>query len=450
MPAYATFKLEFSPDPLSTTTPTWIDVTRFVIGPAQWSGGKAKDLDSPQAGAATFVLRNVNRQFEPEYAAGAFYPNIRPLRRFRPSLIVGGVTYPQGIYYATNWHVEYPAHTRFSTVTVSCIDGFGILSNALLGALNPATASSLSDVIQSDNPIAFYALADTASKMKAIVGPDGTYAGGTRIQQLPALVPGSLDTSTQFVAAAARGSATIPDPAWFSDPNVVSCECVFSSTGAADGTVLSGPADGSGNIVFALNTGNALVRDATATAITANGTGGGALLDGLPHHLAMVWDGNTLSIYEDGVLTGANARGGAQMLTAAANETINVHCHSAQTGVAPVTIQYAAFYNTVLTPARVAAHADAALRRGRGIETVGQRVAALASNPLWSTAYVAASQLIAAPRYFTGQGTLDEIIATIIAEQPIGLFYFRDDGNPAYFGWDDSRLVTPAAIFGDA
>lgn len=442
---YALLKLEFSPDPLSDTTPSWVDVTRFCMS-ASWSSGKAKDLDSPQAGSATFLLKNTGRMFEPEYMAGVFYPNIRPLRRFRLSLSAAGVTYPQGTYYATSWQVQYPAGTDYSTVTVTCTDGFGILSNTVLPAMDPASATSLPDVIEADNPLAFYTLADTAAKLNASVGPDGTYSGTRRMQQ-PPIVPGSPDTSVLFVAQATRASAKIDDPGWFSDPNAVTCECVFQTVDGTAGTVLSGPADSSGNIVFGLNTDSALVRDQTFNAISV--TGSGTLRDGLSHHLAMTWDGNTLCMYEDGVLVASNARGGAQMLTAASGETLNIHCHSGNTGSTPITIQYAAFYATALSPARIAAHADAALNRGRSAETVGNRLAALSTSALWGSAHVAASQLIAAPRYFTGQSAIDEITTTVTAEEPIGLFYFRDDGDPAYYGWDDSRLITPAAIFGD-
>jgi hypothetical protein len=108
---YLTPKLEFSPDPLSDTTPAYQDVTGYLID-ASWTSGTARDLDQPQAGQAVFVLKNKNRDFEPEYAGGRFAGNIVPLRRFRWSITADGVSYPQGTWYATSYAVSYPDRSR--------------------------------------------------------------------------------------------------------------------------------------------------------------------------------------------------------------------------------------------------------------------------------------------------------------------------------------------------
>jgi hypothetical protein len=80
MPAYLTHRLEFSPDPLSVTTPSWVDVSSYVVD-TSWSGGVATDLDAPSAGQARFVLKNTHRDFEPEYSGSASRPCRSSTRR---------------------------------------------------------------------------------------------------------------------------------------------------------------------------------------------------------------------------------------------------------------------------------------------------------------------------------------------------------------------------------
>lgn len=60
------YLLEWSPDPLSETSPTYEDITPYFLeGSYQRDGGG--DLDDPQAGTATVVLDNRDRRFEPGY-----------------------------------------------------------------------------------------------------------------------------------------------------------------------------------------------------------------------------------------------------------------------------------------------------------------------------------------------------------------------------------------------
>src|SRR4051794_40840879 len=91
MPNYCQPIVEYSSEPLSVTTPSWIDVTRFTQS-ISWFAGTDQDLDAPQNGGATIVLKNGDRRFEPDYTGSPYYPNIVPLRPFRVSIITDGST----------------------------------------------------------------------------------------------------------------------------------------------------------------------------------------------------------------------------------------------------------------------------------------------------------------------------------------------------------------------
>lgn len=141
MPAYSQPIVEYSTDPLSVTTPTWLDVTRFVQS-ASWYAGTQQELAAPQNGGCTIVLKNGDRRFEPDYMGSPYYPNVVPLRRFRISIVADGATVRQGIYYVNEWSIDYPGGTSYATATATCTDGFAILSLYTLPTLTPPAAET--------------------------------------------------------------------------------------------------------------------------------------------------------------------------------------------------------------------------------------------------------------------------------------------------------------------
>lgn len=445
-----TGKVEFSRDDLSDTTPTWTDVTTYVRDVRWWSG-KASDLDPPQAGGATIILNNADRRFEPDYSAGAYSPDIKPLRRFRLTMTADGTAHTQGVYYAQNWGVGYPARTNYSETTVTCVDGFGILSLDTLPTLTPPGAATYTDVILADGPFAYYPLDEPVGRaLNAVVGPQGAYKGVVE-HSTPNPVVGDPAPAASFPIAASYARAKLDDSDAFHDSGAVSCEVVFIST---DGTgagseLLFGPFDTAAAATsFGLGTGSCRVVLGAATTITASH----ALVGGTtPHHYAMTYDGSFLCYYQDGVLVASQEAGGNPPISPDANEYLYIGGDSRGSGISVSTIHvsHAAFYDYALTATQVAAHAAAALTLGYAAQTTGNRVASLATNALWSTAGITGGQTISvAPRFQVGQAKLDEINLTAQAEQPSGLFYFDDSGNPAYQGWD--YTATSVATFSDS
>lgn len=69
-------------NPPFAASPTWVDVTSRLRS-CQVNRGRKGALDSFREGTATFILNNRDRALEPEYAAGAYYPNVVPNRRVR-------------------------------------------------------------------------------------------------------------------------------------------------------------------------------------------------------------------------------------------------------------------------------------------------------------------------------------------------------------------------------
>jgi hypothetical protein len=446
MANYCQPKLEFSPDPLSVTTPTWVDVTSYAMS-MSWANGTSSDLDQPQAGAATFTLKNTHRDFEPEYAGGRWAGNIVPLRRFRLSFTADGVSRPAGTWYATSYDLAYPdPGSTFSTVTVQCVDGHGVLALSALAALDPPTAESYSDVVTYDQPSLYWTLSDTSGrKMGAATGTEGQYKGDVTLNQ-PNPVLGDVGGAATFGTGKHYGRAFPDDVGAWHDSASVTMEAVVTYSGSGAHSILCGPETGGGTPIWqlAVDPSNQLAADVTTSGLTnAHAT---AALSAGSHHVAATYNGGLLSVYIDGALAATDSNGN-NVATGGAGNDVKVGGQSLIVSTVPLTVSHAAVYDYALPAARVAAHATAALSRGYAQATAGTRIAALATHPLWSTAGIPAGQITVTPRMKTGQTAIDEIVLSVEAEMPIGLFYFDNNGNPAYQPFQPDTTIQ--AVFGD-
>lgn len=131
--AFPTFTLEvaFVTAPLANT-PTWVDVTADLKS-VSVRRGRQRELDTFDAGTATFVLDNQARKYDPTYTAGAYYGYLLPMRKVRLSALVGATTYYLFTGYVTGW-----APVWESAFTADCrvdaVDGFDIAAGALISA----------------------------------------------------------------------------------------------------------------------------------------------------------------------------------------------------------------------------------------------------------------------------------------------------------------------------
>ncbi len=323
MPAYCTPRLLFSPDPLSVTASVnYYDVTTYLIN-AAWQSGTDRDLDEPEAGQATFVLKNTHRDWEPEYSGGRFYPNIVPMRRFIWSIIADGVEYFQGTWYATSYQVGWQPGTTYATVTVTCTDGIGLLAQAAQLSLDPPDAESYGDVVAFDDPWGHWPLDETSGKkMGAASGPEGTYRGNT-ILGVSSPVLGDAGLGVLFggdgggaAGSEGHGRVALADPGVWHDTGEVSGDAVIEVVGGATGvrTVIGGPFD-TGAIDYSFRL--AFLDDGRLFAWVYTGSNGfaeamssvGAISAGR-HHVAFTYDGGQLVLYLDGVAVATEQKDG--------------------------------------------------------------------------------------------------------------------------------------------
>jgi len=112
--------------------PTWIDLTERLR--SMWiRRGRSTELSRYEAGTAGVVLDNRDRALDPSNTASPFYPNVRPMRRFRIVGRWGYTTYPLFSGYVERWPPSWDEHGTDGTVEVQLTDAFKVLALRKIG-----------------------------------------------------------------------------------------------------------------------------------------------------------------------------------------------------------------------------------------------------------------------------------------------------------------------------
>ncbi len=111
----------------------FIDVTDYVAS-VSTRRGRERELDEYATGTATVVLNDTDRTFDPSYASGPYYGSITPMRRIR----ILWEELPLFTGWIDDWSTEYERGDTMSRVTLTCVDGFGILANQELDEIAAA------------------------------------------------------------------------------------------------------------------------------------------------------------------------------------------------------------------------------------------------------------------------------------------------------------------------
>lgn len=197
---YPTTKVEiaFSDGPY-VASPTWTDVSNWVRS-VSIQRGRADELQNFDAGTAQVVLDNRDRRFDPTYTSSPYSPNLTPNRQIRISGTVSGTTTVVFRGFVTGWPVTISAAGFDETVTLSCFDALGLLTQENLPVnyadqyirdLNPNSYYKLDDVIDPTNlaGVTFRDYGSTGADLK-FLSPTATVAGST-----PPVAPGITGNS---------------------------------------------------------------------------------------------------------------------------------------------------------------------------------------------------------------------------------------------------------------
>jgi hypothetical protein len=215
--------------------------------------------------------------------------------------------------------------------------------------------------VLADSPWLYWRLDDVTGSTTAADasgnGRNGTYHGTYTLGRAGLLL-GDANKAATFSTTGTDGGCTV---ACSDDPSAWSVECWVAGTNGS-GTLIGRQSASFGQSILRMNLNGAGIVQAiiwknssTSASVQADGY---PVNDGLPHHLAMTYDGTTLRLYVDGV-----ERGTPSTAVSGALVTSNTPFHVASISGTDAGCDYrvdeAAYYHTALSAARIEAHYEA-------------------------------------------------------------------------------------------
>ena len=441
-----TVEVAFTSTPFAT--PTWTDVTAFVVG-GDVTRGRTSELDKIRAGQATVVLTNDDRRFDPTHTTGPYWPNVLPMRRLRIRATFDAVVYDVFHGFIDRWEQTYQ-HPGVAHATVTATDAFKVL------AAKDLPPSVWAAEVLADHPVLWYRLGEPAGATVAYnsgsrAASHGTVSGPLTFGQA-GLVTRDADTA---MAGALGAVVTVEDPAAFPSGTGQPFTVEF---------ILKTPAPGFNQPLFeqGVNTfgtgGYVMVDLNTAGTISLHLTLGGAVVsytstvtvtDDNPHHVMLVSPGTTTGakIYIDGIdRTGVASGSITSHVVGEGSFTIAGSRFNPGGGYTGV-LDEVAVYGAALTLARAGAHADARATPWDN-ETSGTRVGRILDSIDWP----AVDRNIDA-----GQSTLQAATPTgsalaylqKVEESEGGLLFVAKDGKVRFRGRHGGFNLPSLGTFGD-
>lgn len=392
------------------------DVSAFVRLPSGVSitRGRGDELGEVQPSQLTLTFDNTTGVF----TLGSGTYGIVVDQKIQVSLNAGAGAVKRFTGYVDDWPVDWPdGSDTYSEAQVTAVDQLSRLARRKL-------RSMVENEILEDAPVAYYTLAEPAGSPNA---------GDTSGNGCAALTPASFG----FNSAVVFGNATGPGfddltAAQFSGGQYLQgARPTTSGTSATTGIFFlraSAPAVTEWLTVWKLGD---LEMDSSGRILTSLGTLTSPLsyADGNAHHAAVTFDGTTLTLYVDGASVASTPAS-----LGVASDPVSIGGYSRPPGTQATftgTLAHAAYWNTALSAARVAAHAAAGLT-GFVTDTADQRIARLAAYgniPTGNQNLEAGQQVAIVNQNPTGATNLDAITAVTTAEG--GLVFIQGDGKLA-------------------
>ena len=435
----------------------WTTVDNNEIQSLEWWAGIDREGNDPEPGGMTVTLKNKSRKWEPLFGSNL----IDTQQRFR--LTLNGTQ--EGVWYTETFDLDYPTGQEFSWVTITCGDSISVLALDDLPSLDPPDADTYQDVVGFDEPLAYYSLDDpkgtqvvpvirrlkrgrrkgkkvrrgervARTEATAQAGNAGIFndASGLSFWQEQSLILGDAGFSYD-PGSGAYATASVERTSFY-EKNAFTIEAWIRW--GDSGVVCGGPwQTADARHIFYLTQGG-LFFDTGATWQTLSRVTGSPATDTIVH-IVGTWDGQTSCLYHDGVLEATESDGG-HLDQGDANEFLYIHGSELATSFTK-NVDEVAFYEHALSAERVLAHYQAGALRGFPQQTAGERIAEIATSPLWSEAGIQTTGRDVVPIMQHGQGRMEEIAEAAHAEGPRTMFFFNGNGDPVYLGfeWQDTN-----------
>ena len=440
-----------------STSPTWTDISAYMRGSITTSIGRASEFDDFQAGQLTVTLDNRDRRFDPNYTAGAYYPNVLPNKRIRLRATYNSITYDVFTGWVDGWPQSYDHGANVdATVQLVAHDALATLAKASL------PESPWAVEVKADGPAIWWRMDENFGATmidQSGNGRDGVYRGGSTFNSRTGLVANSSDAAMAFLSgtsetvngytsqstSVARSTPPFTVEAWFSiSAYVVSPGFYYIGYRPYNGVTADTPGLSAGIRITDVQYGG-----------YARGFGGAIAIGGtLPalntaHHVAVVIagpaSGDTTTLYVDGVQVASTASGGTWD-----GGTIQASDGEVQYNGAAgtLTLDEMAIYTTALSAARVLAHAGAGSTAYAG-DLSGARCTRILDAIGWNATdrSIDTGRTTCQAAVYTNQTALAYL--QLVARSEQGAIYATPSGVLRFEG-RDSRLTTTASTTSQA
>lgn len=442
-------EVAFDTDPL-TGAATWTDITTDVMS-MTLRRGRSSEFEATSPGTASFVLRNDDRKYDPEHAAGIYNGKLTPMREVRVRARYSSTNYNVWRGFIESWSQSYNP-PRWATCEPSAIDGFTVLANRRV------QTSAYGSIVAADSPAVYWPLRDESGNLFIDQSGNQAHASGSgAVSAVVSVLPSEsyLSTGARYLDGGGSISGPAPDAepltieAWIQLDHPASGVLLSTATSTTDSLVLSSEelGDGYGNA-----TGQYLFAYFSNAA--ANTRADGIEVCDLPlyapFHLVATCDLDTLKVYLNtttvltystvaGTLTNTNIIG-----TVIANKF--------RGDGAPLRVGHVAVYTRALTATEIAEHYEAGAAAFDGQKT-GARLTTILDSIGWPQTQrtLSTGQSYLASWRPAGGSALDELQKVADTEQ--GLLHIDAAGSLVFRDrqWrrDDTTADTSQAAFSD-
>lgn len=121
-----------------------VDITQNIVQ-VSVRRGRNRLLSKFEAGTANVTIYDQNGDWNPSNPAGAYYGDLKPLRKIQIYADYNGTRYYMFSGFITDYDTSFNIGTdEVSRVTLKCVDGFKLLTGAALSTVTGAPAGQLS------------------------------------------------------------------------------------------------------------------------------------------------------------------------------------------------------------------------------------------------------------------------------------------------------------------
>lgn len=440
-----TVEISFTTNPMDT--PVWVDISQYVRQ-VSISRGRSDEREQHSAGTATLLLDNRDRRFEPGYAAGAYYPNVVPMKRIRIRVTQNAVTYERFQGFIDGWPQSYDKSGNDALVELTATDGFSLLA---LASLKDSPWAALAD---SYAPKAWFRLGEESG---TVALNEAASAHGSYVNS-PVLGIDGLIASDTSKAIRLSGSnyALLPPEANFAGTS-------YTVAGWFKHAAISGSqyhflyCQGRSDYAIALYMISTGVNAGKLAFAATNGffagiaTSASRLDDNLTHSFVAVRNGTAMTLYIDGVSSGTATLGSNWTPTAGQRASIGYGDPTVTSDINWTgDIDEVVLYDSALSAAQALALHQAGTSAWSG-DGSGARIGRYLDLVAWPSAdrSIATGETTLAAASLSNNA-LQEIQDTVQAEQ--GDFFIGPDGKAVFrsrhYALETATAKTSQATFG--